>query len=363
MLRNMGTEFLIGGLKDLERLVTELKLRGLKLLSYKLRGDMPLFWEIDSIQDTPLGYSDVQNPGSYQLIREEEGFFRHTQYSIKNILHPPVQEVLKISEDFTVAQSMAEYSPTALFGVKPCDLASLKVLDRILEGDDAYKARRNGVELIVVEECVKPGGTCFCGSMGTGPAASGGYDLAYARLGSVVVFKVGSDRGLGIVENLKLSPAPDHVVNEYLKVMEEARRESSKAPSIEEVSKALEKAVGLEELWRDLSARCVGCTNCNMVCPTCFCSEFVDYVKLSGEANRARQWFGCLSYTYGQIAGMHYRPELFMRYRHFILHKFLFYQKQVGLPGCVGCGRCITWCPMGIDLREVISRVVNYVGR
>ena len=354
--------YLLGDLEDLEKLIAWLRHSGLRVVAYKLQGGLPILGDVDSIRDTPLGYSDVQGPGSYRLVSDRDGFFRHTQYSIKNVLHPPSQEVYRLREDFEIVQPETLCGPMALFGIKPCDLASLRVLDRVLEGDDAYRARRGSVQFIVVEECVEPGDTCFCGSMRAGPAASEGYDLAYARLGDQVVFKAGSERGLSVAESLGLSPAPEHVVSRYLETMERAREKASRAPDIEKVSEALEKVMASEELWREVSARCVGCTNCNMACPTCFCTEFVDHLGPSGEAIRVRQWFGCLSYTYGQVAGMHFRPELFMRYRHFVLHKFLFYQKQIGLPGCVGCGRCITWCPMGIDLREVISRVVSHAG-
>lgn len=359
----MLEEYFSGDLSTLGRLLIALRECGLRVLAYKLQGDMSTFGEVSELGDLPIGYADVQSPGSYRLVKDVGGFFRHSQYSPKYFLHYPVQQVYEISSELEVSQARENFPPTALFGIKPCDLAAIEVLDRILERDDAYQARRSRVEYVIVEECVEPGGTCFCGSIGTGPSASRGYDVAYARLGDQVLFKVGSAKGSKLAERIGLAKAPEDLVRKYHEILGEAGRKASRIPSLSSVARALEDMAASEGFWREASARCVGCTSCNMVCPTCFCTEFVDHADLSGRAGRERQWFGCLSYTYGQVAGQHFRPELFMRYRHFVLHKLVFYQKQVHLPGCVGCGRCITWCPMGIDLREIVSRAVNHVGR
>ncbi len=356
----MPMRYFAGDSSALGDLISILRGRGLAVLSYRLWGDLPVFGEVESLRDLSIGYSDVQGPASYRLVRDERGFFRHSYYSPKYALHPPIQDIYEASNGLRAVPARVDTAPMALFGIKPCDLAAIEVLDRVLESDDFYRARRSAVAYIVVEECVEPGDTCFCGSTGTGPAASGGFDVAYARLEGRVLFRAGSERGLRLLEELKLGEAPGDLVERYDEVMEEARRKSSRLPPLDAVIKALEDSAASEGFWREVSARCVGCANCNMVCPTCFCTEFIDSADLSGRARRQRQWFGCLSYTYGQVAGMHFRPELFMRYRHFVLHKFVFYQRQIGLPGCVGCGRCITWCPMGIDLGEVVSRVVSH---
>lgn len=359
----MAGRYFSGNLSSLEKLLLALKDCGLRVLAYKLQGDLPIFGEVSDLKDLPIGYTDVQSPGRYRLVKDEGGIFRHSQYSPKYFLHPPAQKVYEVSGEFEVVQTLDNFPPTVLFGIKPCDLAAIEVLDKVLERDDVYQARRLRVEYIIVEECLEPGGTCFCGSIETGPSAFKGYDVAYARLRDQVLFKVGSEKGLKLVEKLGLSAAPEDLVKEYGETLSEAKRKASRIPPFSSVAKVLEDIAAAESFWREISVKCVGCTNCNMTCPTCFCAEFIDYADLSGRARRERRWFGCLSYTYGQVAGQHFRPELFMRYRHFVLHKFVFYQKQVGFPGCVGCGRCVTWCPMGIDLREVVSRAVSHVSK
>jgi len=362
-LESLPRDYFRGRVEDLRALFSAIRSRGLEPLGYKVRGDSVYFGPLNSFELLPLDLEDLQAPGRYRLSRSPSGFFRHSSSSPKHWFHPPTQRVLEVSEAFEVEVEQEGEYPIALFGVKPCDIASLEVLDRILKNDDSYWSRRSRVALVVVEECTVPGATCFCGSTGTGPSASRGYDLAYARLGNgLVFFKYGSEVGLRLIGELGLARASEGEVAEYEKAMSRAREVTSYLPQLQEVSKALERSIASEEFWKEVSSRCVGCANCNMVCPTCFCTEFVDYLEPSGRARRVRQWFGCLSYTYGQVAGMHYRPELYMRYRHFVLHKFLFYPKQVGLVGCVGCGRCVTWCPVGLDIREVVSKVVARYG-
>ncbi len=324
-------------------------------------GDSIVFGEVRDLKEMPLKYSDIQEPGSYRLV--EGNGVRHSLASPKEVFHPPIQELFKVDSSDNVIYPPLNSEKVALVGIKSCDLASIKVLDRILANDEFYNARRKNA-LIIVEECVNPGNTCFCGSLGTGPYVSEDFDLAYARIDNEhIIFKYGSKVGLSIIKKLGLKSASEEVVTTYNSLMSKAKdKASSLRLGLDVIESALRKSMSDVELWKKLSKDCVGCANCNLVCPTCFCTEFLDDLRLDNSASRIRLWVGCLSYVYGLVAGAHFRPELFMRYRHFILHKFLFYRKQVGLIGCVGCGRCITWCPVGIDIRKTISEVVGKHG-
>jgi ferredoxin len=352
-------------LRDLERLVGLLRELGggSTLLGYRAAQPAPVFGEIRGLEDLPLSVSDVQGPGYYRLV---DGYrFRHTYGSPKHYLLPPEHAILVVKPSYEVVEPERESGGVVFFGIKPCDLWAVEVLDRILLGKHpVYTARRRGVQAIIVEECLEPGETCFCALMGYGPVASGGYDLAYARLDrDRLVFKPSSKLGWELVERLSLREAGDEVVEEYLDMVERAvDTMKRRMPSLERATSAFKRLIGSVEFWEKVSERCVGCANCNYVCPTCFCTEIVDRVE-SDHATRVATWTGCLSYTYGLVAGGHFRRELYMRYRHFVLHKFLFYPKQIGgLVGCVGCGRCITWCPLGVDLRETLKRAVEVAG-
>ncbi len=282
--------------------------------------------------------------------------------SVKSLLIPPISEYLRISPGFELIPPRYEGRTTALFGLRSCDAVAIRVLDGVLMGrDPQYTALRKSVGVIIVEECVEPGQYCFCGDTRSGPYARENFDIAYAVLDrDVVVFRSGSNLGDEIISRLGLEESTPEISRRYIDAMREAERRASIGIDVGGLEDSLRKVMKCEDLWRRLSELCVGCSNCNMVCPTCFCTEFATEVDLDGWTRIVRKWFGCLSYAYGAVAGGHFRPRLFMRYRHFVLHKFLFYPKQVGRIGCVGCGRCIAWCPAGLDIRKALEEVMRF---
>lgn len=288
--------------------------------------------------------------------------FRHSFTSPKLYLHPPEQLVSTVSPDYKILGDNMDNDRVILFGIKPCDLRAINILDSILglNKHPIYTRRRNSVAAVVVEECLEPGETCFCGALGTGPDVSQGFDIAYARLNeNLVLFKHGSDIGKEVIARANLAKADRDTVSLYQELISRCRKATeTRIPSINKIENSLKKSMNNTQLWSKLSSRCVGCGNCNYVCPTCFCIEIEDIV-LEGLSRRIAKWIGCLTYTYGQVAGGHFRPRLYTRYRHFVLHKFLFYPMQINSIGCVGCGRCITWCPLGIDIRDTLREVVR----
>ncbi len=352
-----------GGLEDVARLYTLLRdERGLVVYGYRLDGGSIGFGVVRGASELPLRVEAEAGPGRYRLRSGVS--FTTSHQSPKNYLHPPRQVVARVREDLSVEEPGAGEGGVALFAVKPCDLSAVKVLDELFRAgaNPLYAARRGRVKFVVVEECLRPGATCFCSTTGSGPTAREGFDVAYAKLGGgTVLFKPGSPAGQGVLEEMGLEEAPESDVAEYRRLAEEASRRACLGVAVEEVQRALRRLMGDRGFWERVSERCLACSSCNMVCPTCFCTELVD--EYDGRVNtRVAQWVGCLSYTYGMVAGGHFRRWLYTRYRHFVLHKFLFYPVQTGRLGCVGCGRCVTWCPAGVDLRETLLRAVGEGG-
>ena len=349
-----------GGIEDIINIYNTVK-EFLKadVYGYKRYGNSLVFDFIESSSELPIDVHVVQRPGFYRVSR---GFgFIHSSHSPKNLLYPFKQELFRVDQELNIKTLENSLKPVILFGIKPCDVAAINVFDKLFGNNfnPYYLNRRRSVVGIVVEECLNPGETCFCSTMGTGPDARNGFDLAFAKVDrDLVIFKAGSSLGEKIVAKANLQKASDDDVKRYEILLEEAKRKTNLGIGVEDIQTSLEKSITDVELWRKVSEKCVGCANCNMVCPTCFCSEIVDDV-VGDEAVRIMQLIGCLSYTYGLVAGGHFRKELYTRYRHFILHKFVFYPKQIGLFGCVGCGRCSVWCPVGIDIRETVKTVAS----
>jgi len=309
-------------------------------------------------EDDRLKYSFITSFDKYARHFKNNNF--PAMNSLKNLFIPPRGILYVIDRNYVIHESSEEnIDNIVLFGVKPCDYYSLKILDKLLENDVYYYMRRMSVKHVIIEECLNPSKYCFCGSLNTGPEAVDGYDISYAVIDENVLFKVASRAGSLLADSLGLETAPNDLLEKYHSLIEYAKKRISKLPDMGNCVNKLESVMKDRDLWVELAGKCVGCGNCNMVCPTCMCTEFLD--RIVGEkAYRFRIWTGCLSYTYGLTAGYHYRPELYMRSRHFILHKFLFQPFRYNTIGCVGCGRCLAWCPMNVDFIELLKRVCTY---
>lgn len=335
-------EYYIGSRKNLVDIYLFLKNNGLEIYGLNSVNNIVKYSYISSINNL-IEYWN--NPGD-----------TIPSNSIKNLVHPPSQLMYIINTNFEIKHCL-EILDTALYPIKSCDLNALQILDKLLVNDSIYRERRSRVKYIIVEECTSKFKNCFCGSTETGPFVKNGFDLAYGIIDNKVVFKPGSDKGYEIINYLNLSKASIDLINKYLSIIEKTRVET-KLFNTNLLREVIDKEMSNTKTWINYSSKCIGCGNCNAVCPTCFCNEIVDVI-VDNEVYRYRKWIGCLLYIYGLTAGYHYRSELYMRFRHFILHKFLFKPIKINTIGCTGCGRCITWCPMNIDFIEIYREFVE----
>jgi ferredoxin len=322
--------------------------------------------ELASADDLPYGWGVRLEPGGYRIRRREDSAaFAHSAgpQSWKPFLHPPRRKLWdahRIDDGFEIIEAREEPPRYAFLGVRPCDLRAIGILDRVLAGgrhaDDAYSARRDGVFIIVVN-CTEPGETCFCTSMGTGPGADSGYDLALTEFvgeGRFLV-DVGTDAGADMLARIEHDEA-DPVT--------ETRARAEVDAAAGRMGREMQ-ADGLRELmadtleaarWDDVASRCLTCGNCTMVCPTCFCTTVEDVTDLTGDhAERWQRWDSCFDLDFSHLQGGSVRTSTKSRYRQWLTHKLGTWHDQFGSSGCVGCGRCIVWCPVGIDLTEEVA--------
>ncbi len=320
---------------------------------------------IDGVADLPRGVRDVQSPGVYRLEHAgDDALFGWSvgPASWKALAFPPRQTLWHARADSGQIADVpsGDARPLALFGVRPCDLASFGVLDRVLlEGayPDPHYAGQRSSALVITVECGAPSETCFCTSMGTGPAAEHAYDLALCELGTGrFLARTGSEAGVDLLGRIEHSSAGGAELGERDDVLRRAAASIERRLETDDLPALLARNVS-HPRWDEVAQRCLSCGNCTLVCPTCFCSDLTDTTDLTGEVTRTRSWASCFDLDHSYLHGGPVRRTVGSRYRQWLTHKLSTWWDQFGTSGCVGCGRCITWCPVGIDLVEEATAI------
>ena len=350
---------------QLEGLLHALQSSGYSTIAPKVEDGAILYRAVDSIHDLPRGLSDQQSAGSYRLRdRDSHLFFgwANGPTALKPLLFPPHENLWSATR---TAEGRIEFSPSlpavaplAVLGVRGCDLAAVERMDRHFlrpDGEDPwYRERRENLLLIAVD-CTHPSDNCFCASTGSGPEAGGGYDLRLHELGEGFLINAGTLQGEEIMEKLTLSPPPPKLVERSREALAQAgavQRQGIAAADFRPLFTGQEES----PQWERVAERCLGCGNCTAVCPTCFChrEEEVPSLELEHSVHQ-RAWDSCFTAEHSMIHGRPVRAGIRERYRQWLTHKLAGWHDQFGESGCVGCGRCITWCPVGINLVEESS--------
>ena len=323
---------------------------------------------LTSIDDLPTGVVDEQEAGTYRVRHTDTPLhFSHGvgPDSMKSVVHParsPVWTMRWRDGSLVVDPALVPRRTTAVIGAKPCDLRALAVLERTQtdgpHADPGFVARREGLFLVAVD-CTHPAATCFCGTLGEGPAADRGFDIALTELiapeseTAEYVVRAGTDAGRALIDRLGLSAA-----SSALLARAEAELRRADRALLRELPANAADVVGDSEHphWQVVADRCLACGNCTAVCPTCFCTDMEDRVEIDGASSRrTRVWDTCFSQEYSHLGAGAHRSSAMSRYRQWLTHKLGTWHEQFGESGCVGCGRCVTWCPVGIDLTAEVE--------
>jgi sulfhydrogenase subunit beta (sulfur reductase) len=343
----------------LDQLFEAIRRRGFRLVGPVLHDGAICYDDIASSADLPAGWTDEQDAGTYRLRRRaDDAFFGYNvgPHAWKKYLFPPSARLSP--------RAAEPAEKLAFIGVRACELRAIAIQDRVFLGsqhsDPQYAARRDGVFIVAVN-CGQAGRTCFCVSMAAGPRATSGFDLALTELVEDRQFLVetGTDRGAEIIGELGCPHASAEQAATADAISERAAAAMSRAMPELDLRDLLYHNLD-HPRWDDVAARCLACGNCTMVCPTCFCFAVTDVSGLAGEnPERYRSWDSCFTVDHSYLHGGAVRTSTRSRYRQWLTHKLATWTDQFGTSGCVGCGRCITWCPAGIDITEEVAAIAS----
>jgi ferredoxin len=356
--------------EGLGRMLDVLKEKGYRVLGPTLRDGAIVYDDIASLADLPAGWTDEQDGGRYRLVpRKDDALFGYAlgPQSWKKFLHPPLLRLWHTERQeggFHVIQEPVSDERFAFIGVRACELHAIAVQDRVFLGgehiDPHYRARRKNTFIVAVN-CSQAGGTCFCVSMNTGPKAGAGFDLSLTEMfmegEHLFLIEAGSDAGREILAGLPRRSAKPDEVGAADAVVARTAASMGREMRSDDVRELLLRNLESSR-WDEVAERCLTCGNCTMVCPTCFCASVEDSSDLAGaETSRSRRWDSCFTTDFTYIHGGSVRATARSRYRQWITHKLATWTDQFGTSGCVGCGRCITWCPVGIDITEEVRAI------
>jgi sulfhydrogenase subunit beta (sulfur reductase) len=362
------------GRDSLQTLIVALRDEGYTVIGPRLEDAAIVYAPLESADALPIGWDDQQDGGTYRLVRSDRNaLFDYVvgPHSWKRYLYPPRQRLWQSQrhgKGWRVKESQEPSSPYAFIGVRSCEIHAMQIQDRVFDNGDfadpGYVARRQQAFIVAVN-CARPAGTCFCTSMNTGPRATQGFDLCLTELIDEqrhdFLVEAGSAKGAALLSKLPHRPAPADDLTQAETITTAASKAMQRA-MVPEVS-ALLKRNPEHPRWQEVAQRCLSCANCTQVCPTCFCSTVEDVTELGGQtAERWRQWDSCFTIDFSYIHGGSIRRETRSRYRQWLTHKLSSWHDQFDTSGCVGCGRCITWCPVGIDLTEEARAIQDSEG-
>ena len=356
--------------EHIQTLLDVLRKRGYQVIGPTLGEGAIVYDELNSIANLPVGWTDEQDGGNYRLKkREDNALFGYTvgPHSWKKLLFPSLLRLWQAKRNgssFQIVTDNEADQKFAFIGVRSCDIHAISIQDKVFMGgqyiDPYYKLRREDAFVIAVN-CGKAGGTCFCVSMNTGPRATFGFDLALTEIiesdSHYFLVETGTELGAEILREI-----PHKEANEK----EKCAADSIVKKTSEQMGRFVD-TTNIKDLfyrnyehprWNNVAERCLNCANCTMVCPTCFCTTVEDVTDLTGDnAERWRKWDSCFTMDFSYIHGGSVRASTKSRYRHWITHKLATWIDQFGTSGCVGCGRCMTWCPVAIDITEEVEAI------
>lgn len=351
----------------LQDLLDSLQRANYRCVGPQLRDGAIVYDSLQRVDQLPAGLHDHQSPGSYRVEHDSSPRYfawANGPQALKPLLFAPREVLWRAQRDaqghlqFVTESSRAE--PLAVIGVRACDLAALRLLDQhFLRSDqaDPYYAARRATLFLIAVNCSHPAETCFCASTGDGPQVDAGHDIVLTELDAGFVAQADSEAGQAVLDTLLLAVADARQLDAAQRQGVRAVQAQTRRLPGRDLQGALFANL-LHPRWEEVAARCLSCGNCTAVCPTCFCHRSFEQPQLDAQASlHGREWDSCFTEGHSYITGHTVRAATQLRYRQWLTHKLGSWHEQYGRSGCVGCGRCIAWCPVGIDITEEAAAI------
>jgi len=327
--------------KDIARFLDTMRTE-YKVFAPVARDERVAFEEISSGNEVVLDYQNTTTPPKGILFPQTEQLFSYACTKDRAaIAAPPFEE-----------------KPQLIFGIRPCDARSFLLFDRVFDGayTDPYYINRRENSILVSIGCVRPRASCFCTSVGGGPFATEGSDLLLIETGEEYLIQIVTDKGARLLKERGFKDAGKDALTEARNVINAAEAALGPGIEIEGLKEKLDKNFD-HPLWQKLTEKCLGCGVCTYLCPTCHCFDIVDEAHAS-TGQRMRTWDSCQFPQFTlQASGANPRTTVKERFRQRIMHKFSYMLEGYEQIGCVGCGRCVTECPVNLDIRHVVNSI------
>jgi sulfhydrogenase subunit beta (sulfur reductase) len=357
---------------DLSTLFLFFDKKGYHQIGPVLRDGALMLEELKEFSEIATNIGEEISKAHYRIKKLENGsFFQNTlgPQSFKRFLYPPKRQLWSATKgegSFKISPHKQPPPKMVFWGIRSCDLHAIHILDRIFLRDnytnDWYRQARENLITVAIN-CTHPNSTCFCTSSGTGPSPEEGFDYLLTEVFEndqhYFVTQTGNQDAENVLGGLGLPHAKKPSLELADALIDQAKKSMSIRFDPAETAKAIRENPEHRH-WEEVAKKCMSCANCTLVCPTCFCSTTEDITDLTGNhTERWLRWDSCFAGDYSYIHGGNTRPSIKSRYRQWMSHKLSNWYEQFGSSGCVGCGRCIAWCPVGIDLIEEAQQLSN----
>ncbi len=356
--------------EKLDDLFNILRAAGYAVVAPQLKNNSIAYDFLENTQQLPWGIIADQQPGSYKIQATQSSRlfdWVNAAQAIKPWLFKAQESRWQVKRDaqgqLQFQEIKATIEPIAFFGARPCDIKAMVIQDKVFLDKQAidthYQQRRDNF-FIIAANCTTSSTNCFCVGAGDFPKADNNYDLAITEIDGGFIVQAGHDKAQDLLNTLQLKLASEKQLQQAELGINHAAQMQTK--TLNAGNDGQLNAILFANLdhprWQEVADRCLSCGNCTLVCPTCFCSDHVEKPEFDGQSSeQVKQWGSCFSKQHSIVGGKPLRDDTLKRYRQWLTHKLGSWHDQYDSSGCVGCGRCVTWCPVGIDITEEVNAI------